>query len=151
MARRSQFKGIAYNLVKWSLSRNNDYSGYWAVGQLYSLAIDSKCKEVNFDILRNTITPETHLFSDLFSTQLNIISQITNKNCIPLSWLKEANVIFKFDVEYQDKYHFFGSALGNPMTCSVELISDLGKVYSYTDGCNIRLHDPKREYRRSAF
>ncbi|WP_426357863.1 hypothetical protein ACPUVO_15610 [Pseudocolwellia sp. HL-MZ19] len=151
MARRSQFKGIAHNLVKWSLSRNNDYSGYWAVGQLYSLAIENKCQEVNFDILRNTITPETHLFFDLFSAQLNIISQITGENCIPLSWLKKANVIFKFDVEYQDKYHFFGSALGNPMTCSVELTSDFGKVYSYTDGCNIRHHDPKREYRRSAF
>ena len=151
MARRSQFKGIAYNLVKWSLSRNNDYSGYWAVGQLYSLAIENQCQEVNFDILRNTITPETDLFFDLFSAQFNIISQITSKNHIPLNWLKEANIIFKFDVEYTNKHRFFGSSLGNPMTCSVELISDLGKKYSYTDGCNIRLHDPKREYRRSVF
>ena len=150
MARRSQFNGVAHNLVKWSLSRNNDYCGYWAIGQLYSFAIDNNCQEVTLDILGHNIAPETHKFLEIITTHYNIIAQIFNKNGMPLNWLKEVKVHFKFDVEYQDKYHFFGSALGSPMTCTIELVSDLGKSYNFTDGCNIRLHDPKRESCRNA-
>ncbi|MBU1219482.1 hypothetical protein KKF34_03700 [Myxococcota bacterium] len=38
MPRRKEFKGIAENLAKWCVSRNNDFSGYWAIGQLYSFS-----------------------------------------------------------------------------------------------------------------
>jgi hypothetical protein len=150
MARRSQFRGVAHNLVQWSLSRNNDYLGYWALGQLYSFAIQKNCREITFNIIENCIYPETHAFFELHASYFNIITNNAHKNGIWMAWLKEAKIIFKFDVEYQDKYHFFGSALGEPMTCTVVLTTDLGRKYCFTSGCNIRPHDPKREYCRSA-
>jgi hypothetical protein len=151
MASRKHFKGVAFNLAQFCISRNNDYIGYWAIGQIYSFALEQGVKEVVFDVLRQEVKPETHQFSKLNLLYIELIEKMANCSGARFDRLTEAVVTFKFDVEYQRKYHWFGRALGNPFLCVVELTSDLGKTYRAELGCNIRLHDPSREYRRENF
>ncbi|MCF6439255.1 hypothetical protein L1077_07425 [Pseudoalteromonas luteoviolacea] len=151
MSSRKHFKGIAYNLAQFCISRNNDLLGYWAIGQLYSFALEQGVNEVVIDVLRQEVRPQTHRFSELSAAYLDLMVKIAASNGARFDYLEEAVVVFMFDVEYQSKYHWFGSALGKPFLCVVELTSDLGKRYSATLGCNIRPHDPNREYRREHF
>jgi hypothetical protein len=151
MARRKQFKGVANNLSQWCLSRNNDFQGYWAIGQIYSLAKELHLDEITYDVLRNQFTPGTHKFNNFGEVLFKVMSNCIDQNDISWNWLKEVAVTFKFDVEFQHKYHFYGSALGTPFLCVVEITSDLGKTYKGVGGCNIRPHNPIKEGRRGSF
>ena len=151
MASRKHFNGVAFNLVQFCLSRNNDYIGYWAVGQLYSFASERGVKQVTFDILRQEVKPETHRFSQLNLLYIDLIEKMANRSGANFERLTDAVVMFKFDVEYQEKHHYFERSIGNPFVCEVELTCDLGRKYRAQLGCNIRLHDPNREYRRGNF
>ena len=71
---------------------------------------------------------------------------------IPEWWLQDVSITFRFDTEYQHKYHYLGSALGGkPIMCTVKITNDLGKTYSKECGCNVWVHNPKREQRRYGF
>ena len=153
MARRKQLKGIANNLVQWSMSRNFDYQGYWAVGQFYAHVDESISNELVVDLVEDFvfIEPENRKFCTALSDLSRVMKNELESNKIPDWWIEKARVTFRFNEEYQSKYHFFGSALGKPFVCSVELKSDLGETYKKEGGCNVWIHNPKRESRRISF
>ncbi|MCG7490206.1 hypothetical protein MHN79_11945 [Vibrio sp. Of14-4] len=151
MASCKPFKGIAFNLAQFCISRNNDYLGYWAIGQLYSFASQRGVKQITFNILNQEIDPESHQFSQLNALYIELIAKVAHRSKASFQRLTNAVVIFKFDVEYQHKHHYLGSDIGNPFLCVVELTSDLGRIYKAELGCNIQLHDPARESRRGNF
>jgi hypothetical protein len=151
MARRKQLKGIAGNLAQWVLSRNFDYNGYWAVGQLYADAGANETDEVTLNLVENFVSNDA--VGVKFSEAILLLSSIFNRDIkslkIPDWWVK---VVFKFNTEYQHKYHCWGSALGGkPFMCVVIVVTDQGKKYSKKLGCNVWVHNPKKELRRYGF
>lgn len=154
MARRKQLKGIAGNIVQWCLSRNFDHEGYWAVGQLYAYTQENGTNEYVIDLVNEYVPNEvtdirfsgaTKLLSGTLHSELDSLK-------IPDWWVKEAKIIFTFNTDYQKKYHLFASGLGGkPAMCLVEITTDLGKTYTKEGGCNVWVHNPKKESRRYGF
>ncbi len=151
MPRRSEFKGIAKNLAEWCLCRNNDYLGYWAIGQLYNFSQNQRVSVVSVDVLATQFVPENKELSILCSGFYEIVKKQMLANSMPNYWLKSLQIKFHFEAPYQDRYHYFGSAIGKPMVCSVVILTDLGREYFGESGCNCRPHNPARESRRHSF
>ena len=153
MARRKQLKGVAGNLVQWFLSRNFDYKGYWAVGQLYAFAEENKTNNIILNLKENKFYPESGngKFGTIFEIIDSVFSRDLKANKIPDWWVAKATVIFSFNEPYKHKYHYFRSALGQPLMCTVEITTDIGRTYVKKLGCNCWVHDPNKEHRRYGF
>lgn len=154
MARRKQLKGIAGNLAQWCLSRNFDCEGYWAVGKLYTYAVSKKTDSVCISLKANSIEPVSK--DGKFNASIKLLSEVFEKaiesNKIPIEWVKEINVFFKFDTEFVHNYHYFGSASGGkPCICSVHIKTDLGRKYTKSSGYNVWQHNENRERCRNAY
>ena len=154
MARRKQLKGIAGNLVQWCLSRSFDYEGYWAIGKLYAYAEAHGTDEFVINLVDQfvPIDPEGIKFSAAIKSISSILKRDLESSGVPDWWLQNVSVTFKFGTEYQHKYHYWGSALGGkPFMCTVKITTDLGKAYSKESGCNVWVHNPKKEQCRYGF
>ena len=154
MPRRRQLKGISGNLAQWCLSRNFDLNGYWALGQLYAFAKSERESEIDLTVVSGFVVSDfTQL--EYFEMVSSIYKQFSkDSKClnIPITWIKDVSLNFKFECEYQHKYHYWGSALGGePATWTVSITADSGRVYKSEEGCNVWIHNPKRENRRSGF
>ncbi|MEO3879474.1 hypothetical protein [Rheinheimera fenheensis] len=154
MARRKQLKGVAGNIVQWCLSRNFDYQGYWAVGQLYAYAQENGTNECVISLVNEHVQSE--LSGVMFSETIKLLSRILQRDLeslkIPDWWVKDAKVTFTFNTDYQKKYHLWACGLGGtPAMCHVEITTDLGKTYTKAGGCNVWVHNPEKESRRNGF
>ena len=148
MARRKQLRGIAGNLCQWCLSRNFDYKGYWAIGQMYASSKENITNELVVKLVEKFTFNKT--FNCKFSEPINLLNMLLIKeleaNKIPVEWVQDVTIVFKFNTEFKNKYHLFGSECGGkPFICIVEITSDLNKSFRKECGCNVWTHNPKRE------
>jgi len=51
MALRRELKGIANAINESFINRNNDFKGYWTIGQLKSLALDNGITSMTFPLM----------------------------------------------------------------------------------------------------
>jgi len=65
MGSRKEFKAIAHGLVESFISRNNDVSGYWGIGKLYSHIVSTGVKDLKIDLIQRTIEPKNEEFEIL--------------------------------------------------------------------------------------
>ena len=149
MTSRKLLKGVAYNLAQWCLSRNNDYHGYWAVGQLYEFSKENEANKVVVNVLKETVVPSGNKFRELCENHLDLLNKISSGYGVESELLKEVIVEYAFEVPYAPEFHYFGSALGGePSMCRVLITSNNGNKYCAEIGCNVWTHNPKRESRR---
>ena len=151
MARRSEFKGIVRNFAHMLNNRNNDHLGYWTTGQLCLLAQKQNISSISINLLEiehNSV--KNHIEPFAKSMRKSLINML-NSHKISLSWLTSATVTFSFNEQYQKQYHYWRSALGAPYLVTLEMTSDLGKVYKQKFGGNVNPHDPLKEQRRAGF
>jgi len=148
MPRRRQLKSIAAGLADSFNSRNNDLEGYWALGKLCRFAQEQSSSVVSLDVLNIVCTPANTMFNAVMHDYKVKLQIIMRKQGIPADWLKAAKVEIDFQPEYVAHLHYFRSAWGRPYTLSLELMTDLGKIYRVRTGGNCRPHDPLRESRR---
>ncbi len=151
MPRRREFKGIVKNLAKFLSGRNNDYLGYWAVGQLFMLTQKHKVETISLDLINCKGDISSSLLDDMCQSMNSEMDRILNAHKLPNEWVKSVSVKFSFNQEYKEKYHYWRSALGKPYLVQVEIETDLGYVYKTTQGGNVKPHDPLREQRRNGF
>ncbi|PSS50024.1 hypothetical protein C6560_09920 [Enterobacter sp. FS01] len=130
MARRIELQGIVNALNGSFVSRNNDFRGYWSIGQLKSFAI-------NNDLTSIKLSLTAFKNSDVFNLQNHIVHQYTGmlqnllrKQAIPLIWVNEASITIDFynNAEYTSLHE--GSDLGEPFKCRCQIIDDTGHDYS---------------------
>ena len=151
MARRSEFKGVVRNFAHMLNNRNNDHLGYWTTGQLCLLAQKQNISSISINLLEiehNSV--KNHIEPFAKSMRKSLINML-NSHKISLSWLTSATVTFSFNEQYQKQYHYWRSALGAPYLVTLEMTSDLGKVYKQKFGGNVNPHDPLKEQRRAGF
>jgi hypothetical protein len=128
MARRSEFKGIVRNFAHMLNSRNNDFLGYWATGQLYFNAEQEEVTSISLNLLKVESQLSSKTLEAFANNMLHFFVEMLTAHKIPLSWVKSAFVIFSFDQPYQKQYHYRRSALGKPYLLTLEITSDLGKL-----------------------
>lgn len=157
MARRSQFNGIAADLLASFTSRYNDLNGYWALGQFATFMIDRNSPTLQFPLLAKTAQPfQTTTNYDRnallrllpkrvqplirpFKTTANYyrsaLLRMMQANAMPQDWLADANFILEMTGD-------------NGMLCHCNIRSDQGKLYQHSVSIDVYPHDPRREQRR---
>jgi hypothetical protein len=151
MPRRRELKGITNNFAKSLNQRNNDFLGYWAVGQFCSIAQENDVDLIKLDLVNfksNLNLPSLVPMCQVMRTNLN---RIFDAKKIPEKWIQAISAEFRFNQEYEKKYHYWRSGLGEHYLVQLKIETDLGYVNSATEGGNVRPHDPKKEQRRNGF
>ncbi|MBA6231323.1 hypothetical protein H4J55_04735 [Colwellia sp. MB3u-22] len=151
MPRRRELKGIAINFAQLLSGRNNDYLGYWAIGQLSLLAQENNVGSIKLDLINfnsNIDSPELAKIYHQVRAELN---RLLEAQKIPYKWVKSILVEFSFNQEYQEKYHYWRSALGKHYLVTLKIETDLGFVNTAVEGGNVNPHDPAKEKRRGGF
>ncbi|WP_462157742.1 hypothetical protein [Pseudoalteromonas sp. GB56] len=151
MPRRREFKGIVRNLAELLSGRNNDYQGYWAVGQLFTLAQEHGVDAISLDLINCKGDISSPLLVDMCQSMKSEMNRMLNAHKLPNEWVEAVSAKFSFNQEYQEKYHYWRSALGTPYLVHVEIETDLGYVNKATQGGNVKPHDPSKEQRRDGF
>jgi hypothetical protein len=147
MPRRRELKGITINFAKLLSGRNNDYLGYWAVGQLSLLAQRNSVESITLDLLTLSNSLDSPQTLEMFQQMKAELNRLLEAQKIPCVWVKSVTVEFSFNQEYQEKYHYWRSALGKHYLVAVEIETDLGYINKALEGGNVKLHDPSNEHR----
>jgi len=151
MPRRREFKGIVKNLAELLSGRNNDYNGYWTVGQLSLLAQEHEVDSITLDLINCKSDIGLTVIDDMCQSMKSEMNRMLDAHKVPKEWVKSVSVEFSFNQEYQEKYHYWRSALGNPYLVQVAIETDLGYINEATQGGNVKPHDPSKEQRRGSF
>mgnify|MGYP006158381287 CR=1 FL=1 len=147
MPRRRELKGITINFAKLLSGRNNDYLGYWAVGQLSLLAQENSVESITLNLLTlqsSLNSPQVLEMCQQMKAQLDRLLEAQKISC---AWVKSVSVEFSFNQEYQEKFHHWRSALGKHYLVAVEIETDLGYLNKALEGGNVNPHDPSKEHR----
>jgi hypothetical protein len=151
MPRRRELKGIATNFAQLLSGRNNDYLGYWAVGQLSLLAQENNLDSIFFDLINFKISVDLPALVAMCHSMKNELNRLLDAHKIPNTWVKSVSVEFSFNEEYQEQYHFWRSALGKHYLVNLNIETDLGYINSVVVGGNVNPHDPTKEHQSNRF
>lgn len=146
VARRKELKTIASGLLGSFISRNNDVAGYWGVGQLSLLAHQNSTHTVHIDLLANTISPPSALFSKLISGYFHILHRHISARGIPLSWLSSAVIELNLGPELPSK-HVPITTWGSLFKVTVAIADDKGARHAVSGFGYCAAHNPKKESR----
>lgn len=147
MARRKQLKGLAAGICGSFISRNNDINGYWAVGRLYSNAVDNDLEKVELDLKNRKCVPNTEL-ANLVLTRYNeyMFTQL-KKMGLKQSQITSATIGVEFNLAADQQVVPAKLTWGEPFCCTVTLTDDLGNVWQDKSISWCGLHDPNKEMR----
>ena len=145
MARRCELKGIVNALNGSFVSRNNEFGGYWSIGQLKllalnggltSLAIPLSMSEANtpYDLQRYTV----HRYA-------NLLESLLNKQQIPCFWVCKAVIMIDFNANAEHARSFEHTTVGEPFQCTCQITDDLGRDYSSINYGRCLPHSVERE------
>ena len=147
MPRRRELKGITINFAKLLSGRNNDYLGYWAVGQLSLLAQENNVESITSNLLTLQNSLDSAQVLEMCQPMKVALDRLLEAQKIPYAWVKSVSVKFSFNQEYQEKFHYWRSALGKHYLVSVQIETDLGYINKALEGGNVNPHDPTKEHR----
>jgi len=150
MGRHKELKSVANDLIQSLNSRNNDYLGYWATGQLCGLAKDHSVSHVRIDVLNNEMEPYSEHFKEIFNVYREKVEKQIEARKLKINWVSSFILEYKFEQEEDKSLHRW-VGVGKPYIISVLMESDLGRSYKGRVGGYCRLHDAKREQRRNGF
>ncbi|WP_145554745.1 hypothetical protein [Yersinia canariae] len=148
MARRKELSGVANSLIGSFNSRNNDISGYWAIGQLKSFAAMSRLRAIAFNLLSVEPTANPDLISKVTNNYSSKLSALLISQHIPIGWVQNAAITIQFNGVTPSPTEVFRYSPGGYYRCSCEMIDDKGKSYIATDYGFCLPHSSHRELRR---
>jgi len=140
-------KSVANGLVGTFVSRNNDVSGYWGIGQIQRELEGLPGTVVELDLLRGKATPEGPIARALiahYSTYL--FASLVREGFTP-SEVTAAKVLVEFGNFGEAKGPDLFGTIGQPFNCKAVLASQSGKIYSAVRGGLSRPHNPAVERR----
>ena len=134
MPRRKELRGAAFGLLGSFVSRNNDVSGYWALGKLRKHAVTASVSTVCVDLLNLMITPPSDDFAAMAKHFQQMLGAQLKARHIPADWVRAAAVSVEF-------------APGDTFNCAVVIADDKGREHRATASGMSWVHDPARELR----
>lgn len=139
MPRRKELRGAAFGLLGSFVSRNNDVSGYWALGKLYRHAVEAKASTVSVDLLDLTITPPNDDFAEMALHFQKMLGDQLKARGLPADWVRAATVSVKFERARTP------NAMGDVFNCMVVITDDEGRQRHASTNGTCWMHDPARE------
>jgi hypothetical protein len=147
MTPRKTLRGVALGLLGFFVSRNNDVGGYWGMGKLYALARAAHDMSARIDVLTGQTTPEHAEFNELAAQLQMRLRNHMDALGLPHDRLSRAAVTVRFGTDPNTAIRFETAPHGDPFTCAVELVDDLGVAYVESTGGRCLPHLPERESR----
>lgn len=130
MARRIELKGIANALNESFVSRNNDFKGYWAIGQLKLFAIYNNLTTMQFSLTPLEAGTYFGLRHYIVCHYADILGHLLRKQQIPDIWVSGASITIDFNVNAKRSQLHERSGSGEPFQCCCRIIDDTGRSYS---------------------
>ena len=151
MPSRKDLNDIAYGVVQSFISRNNDLSGYWAIGKLYLAAKESGSSAVELDLMQMETSLSAREFRQTIQHYRTMLDRLLNKKMMTVQWVKKCIIVASFNQDLDKRYHYFQSPIGQPYICTITITDDLGREHSMMVGGFCRPHDPLKEIRSNRF
>lgn len=129
MARRIELQGIANALNGSFVSRNNDFRGYWTIGQLKSFAIDSGLASMGFSLTIPKTNTTSNLQSYIVYHYTGMLKNLLRKQQLPDFWVREASITIDFDANTENAWLYECSTLGELFQCRCQIMDDIGRRY----------------------
>ncbi|HFF9830066.1 hypothetical protein V6307_05025 [Serratia marcescens] len=148
MARRIELQGIANALNESFVSRNNDFKGYWAIGQLKLLAINNKLTTIDFFLTPPKSLPHFNLRHYVELHYVGMLGHLLRKQQIPDIWVSEASITLDFNVNAKHEQLNKCSTVGEPFQCRCQIIDDTGRCYSSVVYGRSQVHSSVKELKR---
>ncbi|HDC4351961.1 TPA: hypothetical protein O8L21_003290 [Enterobacter cloacae] len=130
MARRVELRGIANALNESFVSRNNDFKGFWTIGQLKLLAINNNLSTMVFSLTPPENVPHCNLRHYVVLHNAAMLTHLLRKQQIPDFWISEASITIDLNVNTDHDYLNGYSTSGEPFKCRCQIIDDTGRSYS---------------------
>ncbi|MCM7587874.1 hypothetical protein M8S10_03460 [Enterobacter chuandaensis] len=145
MARRVELRGIANALNESFVSRNNDFKGFWTIGQLKLLAINNNLSTMVFPLTPPESDPHCNLGHYVVLHYSAMLAHLLRKQLIPDLWISEASITIDFNVNAEHKHLNECSTSGEPFKCHCQIIDDIGRSYSSVVYGRCRAHSSVQE------
>ncbi len=150
MGSRKEMGALVNDIAQSLNSRNNDYLGYWATGQLYKLAKDNDFLQVKIDVLNGDVVPFSEHIQKIVDTYRDKLQKQLKarklKQCTVSAFILE----FEFEQARDPVLHRWVCP-GKPYILSVTIRSNLGQIYIGRVGGYCNPHDKTKEQRRNGF
>ncbi len=143
VTRRKELNGVAAGLVGSFVSRNNDVGGYWALGQLRSLADAKHVAEIRLDILHGSAAPDAHLSAIVAERYGWMLQRQLLGRRIQPAWVQRAEISLAFQIDEADVPAW--ASYGEPFRCTALLVDDRGGEHQRSVVGRCAPHDPARE------
>lgn len=148
MARRIELRGIANALNESFVSRNNDFKGYWTIGQLKLLAINNNLTAMDFILTPPKSAPYLTLINYVELHYAAMLGHLLRKQQIPDIWVSEASITLKFNVNAKHDQLNKCLTSGEPFQCCCQIIDDTGRGYSSDVYSRSQAHSSVEELKR---
>lgn len=145
MSRRRELTGIANAVAGSFASRNNDFNGYWAVGQLYCRAMECGSLQVVIRLLPPDESNPCELIASVGEAYRTFLLAHLNRRGLPVSWVASATVEVQFESATPMPEFLRAYAGRQPFQCQVVLVDDLARERKATSSSWCSPHDPTRE------
>ena len=144
--RKGRLKSIAWSIIDQFNSRENDFRGYWAVGQLYKQALKEEHLSVAINLLRGDIDFSENGFDRIAQMLRTRLRRQLRVHGHTMHALKAAIITISFnDTTDAQKWR---SGCGDPYVCDVNIEDISGKSVTLRRTGYCRPHDPKLESKR---
>jgi hypothetical protein len=137
MARRKVFKGVAIDIARSFVSRNNDVDGYWGVGKLHSLAKENSTSKIRIDLSEES-SATLPTFASMIGRYRSMIEAQAAARGLKLQTCS-------IEVEFDLPRNIIDGE--NGFRCWLTIVDDRGKAWSHMVSGRSHPHDPKRESR----
>lgn len=104
MARRIELRGIANALNESFVSRNNDFKGFWTIGQLKLFAINNNLSTMVFFLTPPKSVPHCNLRHYVVIRYAAMLAHLLRKQQIPDFWISEASITIDFNVNAEHEH-----------------------------------------------
>lgn len=146
--RRGTLANIAAGIASSFASRNNDHNGYWALGQLRSLAEQQSVSE--FRIQLEPRQPTGHpLLDGIAARYASMLARLLENAGARSDAVVEAGIVVQLVLTDRASLLQSPTTWGEPLRCNVELRDASGRPAraSHVTWCGV--HDPANESRRA--
>jgi len=149
MPHRGELKCLADGLIDSFMSRNNDSAGYWALGLLYSHALELQKKIVTLTLLGGESTRANSLCEALGTKYGAFLLERMSRRGIPHHWIESANLVIHFE-------HHTGTASGaispgRPFLIQLRVKTTFAKILVLERAGYCWPHNPSHETRSTRY
>lgn len=136
MARRLEIQGICNELLDSFVSRYNDLNGYWALGVFQDFLQANPIDELYFDLVTDLQREKKPIFFQTSKYYHDTLKRQLKTRNMPLDWVESGSIKVR-------------RTSPTELACSIEIKTDIGRVFGSQRHIVARPHDPNIESQRN--